>query len=258
MSIRVKLEAFEGPLDLLLHLIDKNKINIYDIPIVEITDQYLDYLFAMQEMNLDIASEFLLMAANLLHIKSRMLLPKRKEEAEQEEGEDPRQELTRKLAEYKKYKELSFKLRELDEEWSKVYYKTTGIFITEANNDSDNYTISVSFNDLRIIYLELLKKRQDKLNVRAGEINVVVQRDRVSIKNKMKQIQQILSTKGRFIFSRLFVKGKKSMTEIVTAFLAILILVKTGKAAVEQKRQFSDILVVRLGKNKDGSCRHGE
>ena len=109
MSIRVKLEAFEGPLDLLLHLIDKNKINIYDIPIVEITDQYLDYIKQMEEKNLEIMSEFLVMAATLINIKSRMLLPA--VETEDEQDADPRQELVDKLLEYKMFKYVSEKLR---------------------------------------------------------------------------------------------------------------------------------------------------
>jgi segregation and condensation protein A len=245
----IRLNNFEGPFDLLFHLIEKNKVDIYNIPISEITDQYLDYLFAMQKMNLDIASEFLLMAANLLHIKSRMLLPQRKEEIGQEEGIDPREELSKKLAEYRKYKEVSLLLRELGEEWSKAYYKVSEIYIINDGNDN----LPVPAKDLKNIYMELLNKRQDKLNKRAGEIIDVIQKEKVSIKNKMKQIQQILSAKGNFIFSRLFTRGKKSMAEIVAAFLAILILVKTGKAAVEQKKQFSDILVMRLGKNKDGN-----
>ena len=131
----IKLNNFEGPFDLLFHLIEKNKVDIYDIPISEITDQYLDYLFAMQKMDLNVASEFLLMAANLLHIKSRMLLPKVKGETEQGEEKDPRDELAEKLVEYKKYKELSLCLKKLGEEWSKAYYKIPEIYAIKVDND---------------------------------------------------------------------------------------------------------------------------
>ena len=117
----IKIQNFEGPFDLLFHLIEKNQVSIYDIPINEITDQYMDYLFAMKEMDLEIASEFLVMAATLLHIKSRMLLPDRKEK--QEEDIDPREELILKLVEYKKYKEFSAALKIRESEWEKVYYK---------------------------------------------------------------------------------------------------------------------------------------
>ncbi|MEG1741768.1 MAG: segregation/condensation protein A, partial [Acetivibrio sp.] len=121
MSISVKLEAFEGPLDLLLHLIDKNKVNIYDIPIAMITEQYLEYIAAMKTKDMDIMSEFLVMAATLLNIKSRMLLPK--DETQEEEEEDPRKELVERLLEYKMYKYISYELKDRQEDASKVLFK---------------------------------------------------------------------------------------------------------------------------------------
>lgn len=242
----IKVGNFEGPFDLLFHLIEKNKVDIYDIPISEITDQYMAYLFSMQKMDLGVASEFLVMAANLLHIKSRMLLPSRKEGETEAGGQDPRDELAEKLIEYKKYKEISLYLQKLEAKWSKVYYKSPEIYTIEASNDK----LVVSAETLKNVYLKLLSKHQNKLNKRAEEIDQIFQKEKVSIKSKMKQIQQILISKGKFVFTKLFFPGRKSLTEIVTAFLALLVLVKTGKATIEQKKQFSDILVRRLNKKQ--------
>ena len=121
MDLKVKLDSFEGPLDLLLHLLEKNKVNIYDIPIVEITNQYMDYIRAMEEEDLNIMSEFLLMAATLLDIKCRMLLPK--EVTEDGEEEDPRQELVEQLLEYKMYKYMSYELKDKMDDASGVYFR---------------------------------------------------------------------------------------------------------------------------------------
>ena len=132
MGIPVKLEVFEGPLDLLLHLIDKNKGNIYDIPIVTITEQYMEYIESMNAKNLDVMSEFLVMAATLLNIKSKMLLPKIEVE-EDEEEEDPRQELVERLLEYKLYKYMSFELKDKQIDAARVLYRTPSIRY-EINN----------------------------------------------------------------------------------------------------------------------------
>ena len=122
MEMNVKLQVFEGPLDLLLHLIDKNKVDIYDIPIVEITDQYMEYVRAMDNSDLDIMSEFLLMATTLLDIKSRMLLPREEKEEDGEEAEDPRAELVQQLLEYKMYKTISYQLRDRQMDARLVFY----------------------------------------------------------------------------------------------------------------------------------------
>lgn len=128
MELSYKLEKFEGPLDLLLHLIEKNKINIYDIPIAEITDQYLEYVSCMEEESLDVVSEFLVMAATLLDIKARMLLPREvSEEGEEEEEEDPRAELVERLLEYKTYKYMSLELKDMEVDADKVFYKAQTI-----------------------------------------------------------------------------------------------------------------------------------
>ena len=155
-ACKIKINNFEGPFDLLFHLIEKNQFNIYDIPINTITDQYMDYLFAMQEMDLEIASEFLVMASTLLHIKSKMLLPSRKEEQEQEE--DPREELVLRLLEYRKYKDFSNVLREREKEWSKVCWKLPEV-ITLAQKDE---IVEMIPDELKRVYTELLERNRKR------------------------------------------------------------------------------------------------
>ena len=155
-ACKIKIDNFEGPFDLLFHLIEKNQFNIYDIPINAITDQYMEYLFAMQEMDLEIASEFLVMASTLLHIKSKMLLPSRKEEDQQEA--DPREELVLKLLEYRKYKDFSNVLREREKEWSKVYWKLPEP-ITCIRKDE---VVELVPDELKRVYTELLEKTGER------------------------------------------------------------------------------------------------
>ena len=167
MAIEIKLQAFEGPLDLLLHLIDKNKVNIYDIPIALITGQYMEYLSAMQEeeTQLDTMSEFLVMAATLLDIKSRMLLPAEKDEAGEEI--DPRDELVRQLLEYKMYKYMSFELREREERAEGVYYHRQSIpkevvsYREPVNVDEVLDKAGVTLPGLYRIFQEVMKRRED-------------------------------------------------------------------------------------------------
>ena len=259
-TCKLKIGNFEGPFDLLFHLIEKNKVNIWDIHIAEITDQYMDYLFAMQKMDMEVASEFLVMAATLLHIKSKMLLPSKNEEkAESEEAADPREELAVKLIEYKKYKEISLYLRELDLKWSMAFYRPSGIYNKAYNGlykmygsefETSNDNLVVSPETLKNVYQALLKKNSEKSNNRSVDIKQIIQKSKETLRSKMKQIQQLLLSKGRFIFTEIFSPAKKSVSEVVTAFLALLILVKTGNASVEQEKLFSDIIVERIKKSK--------
>ena len=166
MSIPVKLEAFEGPLDLLLHLIDKNKINIYDIPIVEITEQYLEYIKQMETKNLEIMSEFLLMAATLINIKSKMLLPE--PESEDEEAVDPRQELVDRLLEYKMYKYISEELKDKEQDASRVLFKPPTIpkEIAEYKEEIDVEELlsDLTLARLHEIFKSIVKKQADKID----------------------------------------------------------------------------------------------
>lgn len=238
-AYRIRTGHFEGPLDLLFHLIEKNKINIYDIPISEITEQYMDYLFDMKKIDLDIASEFFLMASCLLHIKSSMLIPSKLKGEQNEEGPDPREELKERLLQYKKYKNLSLYLKQEEEKWSYVYYKVPEhITIGPANEN-----LLVSSDTLINVYKGLLLKNKNKKNTRTGEIVQLVQRENITIRNKIRQLRKILLDKSKFVFNEIFSPEKKSLTEVVTAFLALLVLTKTGKIDVWQKNTFTDIHV---------------
>ena len=194
MAIPVKLPVFEGPLDLLLHLIDKNKIDIYDIPIVEITDQYLEYIHQMEREDLDIMSEFMVMAATLLDIKCRMLLPK--EVNEEGEEEDPRAELVQQLLEYKMYKYMSYELRD---------------------------------------------RMNDPIRSKFGKI----EKEEVSLPDKMTYVEQFAVKKRRFSFRDLL-ESQPGKVHVIVTFLAILELMKTGKIRISQEELFGDILIESL------------
>lgn len=239
-ACRIKIDNFEGPYDLLFHLIEKNQFSIYDIPINIITDQYMDYLFAMQEMDMEIASEFLVMTATLLHIKSRMLLPSRKEE--QQEEVDPREELVMRLLEYRKFKEVSniFKQREI--EWSQVFYKLPEI-ISFAKKDE---IIEMVPGELQRVYTELLERNRKKINPNAGGISRIIQHEKVSLKSKMREIVRELLKKSRIRFSELFSFKLKSTTDIVTGFMAILELARLKKVKLEQRKSFGEIFINKV------------
>ncbi|MCX7709589.1 MAG: segregation/condensation protein A [Clostridia bacterium] len=233
----IKIQNFEGPFDLLFHLIEKNQVNIYDIPINEITDQYMEYLFAMQELDLEIASEFLVMAATLLHIKSRMLLPDKKEK--QEEGIDPREELILKLVEYKKYKEFSGVLKEREKEWEKVFYKLPEIIDFKWEEP----ILDLSAEELKNTYVGILKRNEKKINRNTGKMTTIIQHEKVSLKSKMREVVRNLLNKAFVRFSDIFSLKHKSRTEVITGFMAILELSKMKKVSLEQKHQFDDIIV---------------
>ncbi len=242
MAYRIKLDSFEGPLDLLLHLIDKAEIDIYDIPIAEVTEQYLETIHAMQELQLDIASEFLVMAATLLSIKSKMLLPKKEEHVFQPlldmdvEEVDPRDELVARLLEYKRFKMMAEQLREMETGRSRIFTRPAedlSPYVREEENPVKNVTIY----DL-IASLEKLFTR-----IRQKEPVTKVARDEISIKDRMKEIGELLKVGGGMVrFSQLF-GSTVSRTEIVTTFLALLELMKAKRVTCVQNQLFQDILI---------------
>ncbi|MDP4093160.1 MAG: segregation/condensation protein A [Bacillota bacterium] len=238
-SYKIKILNFEGPFDLLFHLIEKNKFNIYDIPVNEITEQYMDYLFSMEQMDLEVASEFLVMAATLLHIKSKMLLPENRENPEEET--DPREELVIRLIEYRKFKELSNILKEHEKLWENVYYKLPEVM----NFEWDEPVLDMSPTELRRVYQELIEKNKRKINTKSVDIQQIVQQEKVSMKSKMREIARLLMTRTFFKFNEVFSFKHRSKLEVVTGFMAILELSKMKKARLEQKKQFSDILIYR-------------
>ena len=246
MAIPVKLPVFEGPLDLLLHLIDRNKIDIYDIPIVEITDQYMEYIQQMKEENLDIMSEFMVMAATLLDIKCKMLLPK--EVNEEGEEEDPRAQLVQQLLEYKMYKNLSYELRDKMEDARKVLYKEPtipGELLSYREPENPRELLKdITLEKLQGIYQSVLRRQEEKLDPIRSKFGKIEQEE-VNLPEKMNDVQAYARTHKKFSFRQLLEK-QCSRTQIVVTFLAILELMKTGKIVIHQEHLFDDIEIESL------------
>lgn len=240
MSYQISLPIFEGPFDLLFHLIEKNEVDIYDIPIAHITAQYLDYIQTMQKMDLDVASEFLVMAANLVAIKAKMLLPKLpKETAEQESEIDPRDELVERLLEYKKFKCVADHLKEREKSWERVY--------TRPNEDEMYLQFFSEENPLEgiemINLMDALKDVLDRLDEKefVGE----VQREEFSIRDKMKEInRRLVFQPNGIVFKELF-RGRTTRVEVVVTFLALLELIKLRRIQVYQSKLFGEIMIYR-------------
>ena len=240
MAIPLKLQVFEGPLDLLLHLIDKNKIDIYDIPIVEITDQYLEYVNNMDKEDLNIVSEFLVMAATLLDIKSKMLLPK--DETEEEE-EDPRSELVQKLLEYKMYKYMSLDLKDRQLDAGKVVYKEPTIPEEIANYkekvDVAELMQDVTLAKLQSIFNAVMRRQVEKRDPIRSQFGKI-EKEEVSLEEKMSDLTAYAQTHRHFSFRGLLTSASTKVEKIVT-FLAILELMKVGKISIFQENIFDDI-----------------
>ncbi len=239
MAYNIKLQAFEGPFDLLFHLIEKNEIDIYDIPINEITDQYIAYIKAMEHLDLEITSEFLVMAATLLEIKSKMLLPVEVVEHVQLEFEelDPRHELVRRLLEYKKYKLVAEVFKEKEDVSKKLYFKPREEIIFEVEEVVKPLE-NLEMDDL----LKALEKIFTGKNIRIKEKNTFhqMQRDAFTIEEKINEIINLLSHKQTLKFSKLFAT-LGSRNEIITTFLALLELIKLKQVSVQQDLCFMDI-----------------
>ena len=246
MAIPVKLPVFEGPLDLLMHLIDKNKIDIYDIPIVEITDQYMEYIRQMKGENLDVMSEFMVMAATLLDIKCKMLLPK--EVHEEGEEEDPRAQLVQQLLEYKMYKNLSYELRDRMEDAKKVLYKDPTIpgeiLSYREPTDPKELLRDVTLEKLHGIYKSVLRRQEDKLDPIRSKFGKIEQEE-VNLPEKMNDVEVYAQTHKKFSFRQLLEK-QCSRTQLVVTFLAILELMKMGKILIRQEHLFDDIEIEAL------------
>lgn len=247
MSIQIldfKLEAFEGPLDLLLHLIDKNKIDIYDIPIVEITEQYMEYVEAMEELDLDTTSEFLVMAATLVNIKSKMLLPPEVDEDGVEE--DPREELVQRLLEYKMFKFASMELRDQSVVASKMIYKGPSIPKEVARYqhpiDVDALFKDVTLEQLNIIFQDVMKRREDRIDPIRSKFGNLEKEETVSVGDKMILIHEKIHGLKKISF-RTLLEIQPTKQEIVVTFLAILELMKTGKIMINQEETFGDIII---------------
>lgn len=241
-SYNIKIPAFEGPFDLLLHLIKENKIDIYDIPIAVITGQYLQYIKMMKELDLDVAGDFLVMAATLIHIKSRMLLPV-DEEAPEEEQEDPRLELIQRLLEYQTFKDASLGLREKEEEWMNIFHREP-LKDDEAGTESaepELYLFDVNLFDLLGAFKKIL-------NTAPPEI-VRITREALTVKDKISHIMEMLENNDTIRFEDLF-KEDRSRVQIVVTFVALLELIRLGLARAYQENDFGNIWVINPQKKE--------
>ena len=235
MSYKVKLDVFEGPLDLLLYLIQKEEVDIYDIPIAKVTDQYLEYLELMQLLDLNIAGEFLVMAATLMHIKSKMLLPPDHTEQVEEE-EDPRAELVRRLLEYKKFKEAASELSHM-ESHQKHFFARVGSLVPPEETKSEDEFFEASLFDLITAFTKVLKDIPK-------ETFYQVIKDEFTVSEKIHDILHMLVDKKMLLFTDLF-KVAKNKFEIVTIFLALLELIKIKEVIVGQVMPFGEIEIIR-------------
>lgn len=252
MEIDVKLDAFEGPLDLLLHLIEKNKVNIYDIPIAEITEQYLMYLAEIPEEDMDRASEFLVMAATLINIKSKMLLPP--EVNEEGEEIDPREELVQQLLEYKMYRYIADELRGRQMDAGYVMYKDPSIpkelLSYREPPDVDKLFAGVELEDLHSIFERLMKQqvqRLDPVRSRFGKI----EKESVTLPDKLDKLKKYARKHKRFSFRKLMEDTETKMDIIIT-FMAVLEMMKHGSIVVRQDHAFDDIEIESKLTEEDG------
>jgi len=246
VDYKVHLDVFEGPMDLLLHLIKEQEINIYDIPISKITKQYFEHLEHMKQLNLEVAGEWLIMAATLTYIKSKMLLPVVPTEDGEEEGVDPRDELVRRLIEYKKYKEAAQGLREKELIQTSTFART---FITEWDEDDADYLKEISITKLMEAFRKIL--------IKAGEEGLYeIKLEEISITEKIAYVLETLEKTPRTRFEDLFAEAKGRM-ELVGTLLALLELMKQQMIRVFQEKEFGPIWV-QASENEGDESREGE
>jgi segregation and condensation protein A len=235
---KVKLEVFEGPLDLLLYLIKREEVDIYDIPIERITNQYMEYLTLMKLLNLEVAGEFLVMAATLMYIKSRMLLPVDQQvtDSEADEGEDPRWELIRQLVEYKKFKDAALQLGRREEEQANIFARTG-----DAGGEMEREIplADVSIFDLINAFNDVLKKASAR-----EDFHEIVE-EKFTVSDKIEEILYTLRDRLELIFGDLFAQAQ-SRTEIVVTFLALLELIRLKRLKVRQEKAFGEIHVIKV------------
>ena len=228
----VRLQAFEGPMDLLMHLIEKNKIDIYDIPMAVLTEQYMEYLGQMQEFDIEVASEFIVMAATLLQIKSRLMLPKPPKEKEQEEEADPRRELVERILEYRRFRCVSAELDGLAELQQRVFSRKP-LPLPARRLPPENMSVALLIDAFRIA----MEVREEITIPKA-----LVAPDAYSIQGKMEDILMLLDKGGGQVpFAATFQSGTRA--ELIVAFLALLELVKLRSVVIRQGDLFGDILV---------------
>lgn len=231
----IKIDNFEGPLDLLCYLIDKNKMNIYDVNLTEITNQYIEYLNAMEQMNLEIASEFIVMASTLLYLKSKKLLPKQDEETE----EITEEELIRRIIEYKKFKEISKVFKENYKIFSNRFFKNQEDIKLPRQKMEKYFDEEIIPN----VYKQLLERNSEKINKNAKNIEKIALIDKYTVAEKVKEMYKVLTKNKKFVFNKLFSINKHEKQEVVTAFSGLLELSRRDKVQTMQEKIFGDITV---------------
>ena len=243
MELTVKLQVFEGPLDLLLYLLDKNKVNIYDIPIVEITAQYMEYIAEMKRQDLDVLSEFLVMAATLIDIKSKMLLPR--DPDDEEEETDPRAELVQQLLEYKMYKCMAYELKDRQVDAQRVMFKKPTIpeEVLEYQEplNVEELVSDITLAKLNEIFKSIMRKQQDKIDHLRSKFGKI-EKEEVTLEEKTEYLENYATTHKHFSF-RSLLEAQSSKVEVIVTFLAILELMKTGKILISQEHIFDDIQI---------------
>ena len=246
MAISYKLEKFEGPLDLLLHLIEKNKVDIYDIPIVEITQQYLDYVNQMDKEDLNIVSDFLVMAATLLEIKARMLLPV--EVDEEGEEEDPRAELVARLLEYKRYKLMALELQDMEDNAQGLLFKgptvPKEVAKYEPPVDLDKLLDGLTLAKLQTIFESVMKRQREKVDPIRSKFGTI-KKEPVSLETRILDVMSYARKHRTFSF-RQMLERQSDKLEVVVTFLAILELMKIGKIHLTQEHTFDDMFIETL------------
>ncbi len=242
MEISYKLEKFEGPLDLLLHLIERDKINIYDIPIAHITKQYMEYMEQLEKEDLESCSEFLVMAATLIDMKARLLLPG---EVDEETGEeiDPRAELVERLLEYKRYKQLAAELTKLEDAAQFLMYKEPDIpkevLQYRKPVDLDDLLKDVDRGLLQRIYAEVLARKEERVDTERSKFGTI-RKERVSLEQTLHSLLHYARKHRRFSFRKLL-ENSRSKTELVVTFLAVLELMRVGCISLKQEKSFADM-----------------
>jgi segregation and condensation protein A len=235
LSYQVRLDKFEGPLDLLLHLIKKNEINIYDIPIALITQQYLEYLSLMKSLNLAVAGEFLVMAATLVHIKSRMLLPTDDLEADEDDGPDPREELVRRLLEYKRYKDAAMQLDSRERLWREIFAREQSPAVPERSDEAPLEEVAL---------FDLVDALHGVLARIPNKQSLEIMAETLTVKDRMNAILELLEGRESVTFLSLF-DGQGHRMVIIVTFLALLELTRLGLIRVFQGETFGPILLTR-------------
>ncbi|MBE7056785.1 MAG: chromosome segregation protein ScpA [Ruminococcaceae bacterium] len=245
----IKLDMFEGPFDLLLTLLEKNKLEIMDIQISVIADQYVDFLFSEDVFNMDIATEFLVMAMNLIHMKSRKLLP----QPEKEEEEMTEEELKERLVRYKRFKEVAPLLAEQMEKWSGATY-----FTGEALNFTPREeAIELNPQELLGTYTKAYARYTESRNDNTEKMQHILKIEKVSLTEKIRQVITSVKRKAKVIFSEIFNTKKNTKLEVVTGFLAVLELNKCKKVDVKQEKLFSEIEIKYRDDNEDNMILTG-